>query len=179
MLSRRLHPDGYLSEVLDFEITHRIPAAPQDVARALLDEDYQRSLHDIGALHERELLSQEELDDGKVRRRIRCVLDLELNSAVRRLVGDGDPAWIEDSVWDPRSSRWEWRVHPEIGGDLLAAEGTIDIEESADDKTSRHVIGHVKVRVPIYGSKVERIIVEGLERAYEEEAERLTEWLAR
>jgi hypothetical protein len=162
---------------VDFEITHLIAAPAETVAEALLDEEYQHSLHDIGALHERELLSQE--DKGKtVVRRVRCVLDLELNSTVRRLVGDGDPAWIEESTWHPDEMRWEWDIHPEIGGELLSAKGTVVLEQE-DGKTARHVRGHVKVRVPLYGGKVEGWIVDGLEAAYAEEADRLTEWIER
>jgi len=162
---------------VDFEISHLIAAPAKTVAEALLDEDYQHSLHDIGALHQRELLSQEDKGDTVVRR-VRCVLDLELNSTVRRLVGDGDPAWIEESTWHPKEMRWEWDIHPEIGGELLAARGTVDLEEE-DGKTARHVRGHVKVRVPLYGGKVEGWIVEGLEAAYAEESERLAEWIER
>ena len=163
---------------MDFEISHQIAAPAETVAEALLDEEYQHSLHDIGALHQRELLSQEELGDGRVSRKVRCVLDIDLNPTVRRLVGQGDPAWIEESTWTPTESRWEWVIRPEIGGEMLTAKGTVDIEGSGD-KTERHVRGHVKVGVPIYGGKVERWIVEGLESAYEEEAERLSEWIER
>jgi Protein of unknown function (DUF2505) len=49
--------------------------------------------------------------------------------------------------------------------------------EADGEKTVRRVTGTVKVRVPLYGGKVEGWIVDGLERAYEEEAERLAEWL--
>ena len=35
----------------------------------------------------------------------------------------------------------------------------------------------VKVKVPLYGGKVEGWIVDGLEHAYAEEAERLQAWL--
>ncbi len=161
---------------MDFEISHQIAAPPDAVAAVLLNQDYQRSLHDIGALHDRELLSQEDIDGGRVRRRVRCILDIELNSTVRRLVGDGDPAWVEESEWDPGARRWEWDIHPELGGDLLSARGTVDLEDS-EDKTARHVRGHVKVRVPLYGGKVEGWIVDGLERAYDEEAERLSDWI--
>jgi hypothetical protein len=163
---------------MDFEITHQVDAAPRAVAEVLLSEDYQRSLRDIGALHDRELISQQEEDGGRVRRRVRSVLDIELNPTVRRLVGQGDPAWIEESVWHPTELRWEWDIHPEIGGELLSARGTIDIEASGDG-AARHVRGHVKVKVPLYGGKVEGWIVDGLERAYTEEAERLAAWIER
>ena len=39
-------------------------------------------------------------------------------------------------------------------------------------------LGMVKVSVPLYGGKVEGWIVEGIEQAYDEEAERLERWLA-
>lgn len=162
---------------MDFEISDQIPASPEIVASVLLDETYQASLHDIGALHQRELLSQQD-NGGTVVRKVRCVLDIELNPTVRRLVGQGDPAWIEESTWHPDQMQWEWDIHPEIGGELLSAKGTVHLEGSGD-KTERHVRGHVKVRVPLYGGKVEGWIVEGLEAAYAEEAERLTEWIER
>jgi hypothetical protein len=44
--------------------------------------------------------------------------------------------------------------------------------------TIRVVLGTVKVRVPLYGGRVEGWIIDGLERAYDEEAQRLADWLA-
>ena len=44
---------------------------------------------------------------------------------------------------------------------------------------SRTVTGEVKVRVPLYGGKVEGWIVNGVSRAYDEEAQRLAAWLER
>ena len=38
---------------VDFDISHDIPAPPQVVADALLDEDYQRSLADLATLADR------------------------------------------------------------------------------------------------------------------------------
>ena len=144
----------------------------------LLSEDYQRSLSDVTSLADRELLSQDK-NDGRVRRRVRCVLDVQLNSTAQRFVGDADPAWVEESRWDPQSKTWEWNVIPEVGGSLLEANGTIAIEDAGDGKTKRRVRGRVKVNVPLYGGKVEKMIVGGLERAYEEEAGRLSEWVVR
>ena len=76
----------------------------------------------------------------------------------------------------PDRMAWEWNIHPELGGEMLRANGTIDLEDRGP-RTNRHVRGHVKVSVPIYGGRVEGWIVDGLERAYEEEAERLEAWL--
>ncbi len=163
---------------MNFEITHSFAAAPHEVAAALLDEGFQASLGDVGSLAERQVLLQEERRDGTVLRRIRCVLDLEVSGPARRFLGEAKPSWIEEAVWDPSSSRWNWTIHPEVAAELMTAHGQINV--AGDDRgAARTVSGSVKVKVPLYGSKVERWIVNGIEAAYDEEAERLTEWLER
>ena len=160
---------------MDFEVAHRFAAAPEEVADILLDLGFQESLGAVGALKEREILSQEERAGGTIVRRVRCVLGVDLGKA-RRFVGDGEPAWIEEATWDPERMCWSWTVEPEIGRGLLEAGGEIALAAERE-KTSRVVTGRVKVHVPFYGSKVERHIVEGIERGYEEEARALEQWL--
>jgi hypothetical protein len=160
---------------MDFEISHELAAPADEVARALLDEDFQNSLKDLGPLADRRVLSQTEQPGGRVRRETRCVLGIDLGAA-RKFLGSSDPAWIEDATWHPDTSRWEWVIKPEVGGDILRAGGTTEIK-AAGDGTLRLVTGMVQIRVPIYGSKVEGWIVEGLEQSYAEEAERLQAWL--
>jgi hypothetical protein len=162
---------------VDFEIEHFIDADPDAVAEALLDSDYQESLSGIGKLGERTLLSQDEQSDGVVIRRVRCSLGVDPGPA-KKFLGGSDPAWVEEARWDPETLCWGWTITPEVAGDLVSASGTIELEEDSEGLTLRRVTGHVKVKVPIYGSRVERVIVDGLEDAYEEEAERLRSWLA-
>jgi hypothetical protein len=163
---------------VDFAISHVFAAGPDDVARALLDEDYQRSLEGVGPLRERSLLSQTSDSDGTVERRVRCVLQIELGGVARTFIGNGEPAWVEHATWDPQAMRWTWTIHPEVAADLLSADGTIELQPSGEG-TARVVTGDVAVKVPLYGGKVEGWIVDGLTKAYDEEAERLAAWLAR
>jgi hypothetical protein len=173
--ARPLQAPAYPRRV-DFEVEHAFPHPVEAVAGALLDEDFQESLTDIGALESRTLLSQEERSDGSVVRRVRCVLDIDLKGPARRFIGDSDPAWVEEAVWDPEARLWRWSIEPEVARHLLDARGEIAIEDD-DDKSIRRVLGFVKVNVPFYGGKVEGWIVEGIEQAYDEEAERLADWL--
>jgi hypothetical protein len=161
---------------VDFEIAHEFDASAEEVADALLDEGFQDSLHDLASLEVREVLSQQEGKDGTVLRRTRCVLDVQVTGAAQKFLGDQRPAWIEEAVWEPDAMRWSWTILPEVAKDLLDAKGTISIEDDGE-AAIRTVTGTVKVKVPLYGSKVEGWIVNGIEAAYEEEADRLTEWL--
>ena len=161
---------------MDFEISHAFPYELDAVAAAILDEEYQASLGDVESLKSREVLSQEERSDGTVVRRVRCVLDLHITGLAKNFIGDGEPAWVEEAIWYPDRNQWEWTVQPEVAENLLKANGYISLTGS-DHKTERIVHGDVKVSVPLYGGKVEGTIVDGLEHAYAEEAERLQAWL--
>ena len=161
---------------MDFEISHEFEASAEEVADALLDEAFQDSLHDLGSLEVRELLDQQERKDGTVLRRTRCVLDVQVTGAAQKFLGDQRPAWIEEAVWHPERMSWTWTIHPEVAGELLDAKGTISIEDDGEAAV-RTVAGTVKVKVPLYGSKVEGWIVGGIEAAYEDEADRLADWL--
>ena len=163
---------------MDFEISHEFEASADEVAEALLDEGFQDSLHDLGSLEVREVLDQSERKDGSVLRRTRCVLDLDIKGAARKFLGDQPPAWIEEAVWDPNKMTWTWTIQPEVAGELLDAKGTISIEDDGEAAV-RTVAGTVKVKVPLYGSKVEGWIVGGIEAAYDDEADRLAAWLER
>ena len=161
---------------MDFEISHSFAHDVDQVAAAMLDEGYQQSLSDIESLKEREVLSQEEGRGGTVLRRVRCVLDIQITGAAKSFIGSGEPAWVEESIWYPDRSQWEWVVKPEVAENLLKATGYISLKGDSG-KTERIVHGDVKVSVPLYGGKVEGWIVDGLEHAYAEEAERLQAWL--
>lgn len=159
-----------------FRFEHVFSAPPQTVAAALLDPRYQRSLSGIGALAERSLVLQAEGPNGRVERTVRCVLDLQLTGAARRLIGDHPPAFREHAVYDPDSLSWEWWIEPEVAAELLDARGSIEL--LADESGCRRIVaGELAVRVPFYGPRVEQVVVEGLRTAYDEEARLLSKWL--
>lgn len=161
-----------------FDLSHAFDASPQHLSEAMLDPVFQATLTDIGDLHDRKVLSMEETDEGGLVRNVRCVLALHISGMARSMLGDSDPAWVQEERWDPTRTHCEWVIHPEVAAEFLSASGTIHIGDG-DGTATRTVTGEVKVRVPLYGGKVEGWIVDGVSRAYAEEAERLTEWLER
>ena len=161
---------------MDFEFHHTIPAPPEDVAEVLLDRKFQSSLTKLGALSERKVLSQKKDSDGLIHRRIRCVLDIDVEGVAKKFIGGADPAWVEEAVWHPEDMVWKWEVHPEVAKELLEASGTISLKPTKTG-TKRVVEGQLKVRVPIYGGRVEGWVVEGLKSAYKDEAAHLKDWL--
>lgn len=170
--------DSYPLASMRFDLSHTFEAAPGQVSEAMLDPAFQDGLTDIGDLHDRKVLSIDPTDDGGLIRKTRCVLALEISGMARSMLGDSDPAWVQEERWDAARTRCAWVIHPEVAADLLSASGTIEIS-GGGGKATRTVTGEVKVRVPLYGGKVEGWVVAGVSRAYDEEAERLTAWLER
>lgn len=163
---------------MDFSLEHSFDAPAETLADALLDRRFQDSLGPVGHLRERKVLSQKKTPAGGAVRRTRCVLGIDVSGPARKLMGDGDPAWVEEATWDPAAFRWDWVIHPEIAEHLLTASGTIEVA-GGDGRSTRRVTGRIKVHVPFYGGRVEGWIRDGIEAAYEEEAARLAEWLGR
>ena len=159
---------------MDFLFEHRFDAPRKEVAEALLDEGYQASLDGMEPLEKRDVLKQGE-SGGKVVRLTRCVLGTDLGAA-KRFLGDAEPAWVEEAVWDDAAQTWTWVIKPEIHADILSSEGKTELVDEGD-KTLRRVSGWVKIRVPLYGGRIENTIVRGLEEAYDNEAHRLRDWL--
>lgn len=168
--------NGYPPGV-DFDFEHRIDAALDDVVSTLLDPDFQASLTPIGRLRERRVLEQTDEPGGRVVRRTRCVLGMDFGGMAKKFLGNADPAWVETAEWDPADSTWTWTIDPEVAKELLTADGTIELSEDGD-ACVRHVRGRVELHVPLYGSRIEPHIVEGLKEAYDEEVERIEKWLA-
>ena len=104
------------------------------------------------------------------------MLDIHITGAARGFIGTSEPAWIEEAIWHPERHQWEWVVKPEVAENLLDARGFVSLQDGSGT-TARVVHGDVRVKVPLYGGKVEGWIVDGLEHAYAEEAERLQAWL--
>jgi hypothetical protein len=161
---------------VEFQIVHEFAAHPDEVAAALLDPEFQASLRTVGPLRERAIIDQTNGSDGRVTRRIRSVLDIDLPGPARAFIGDGDPAWVEEATWEPQTLSWKWVLLPEVGGDILTAFGETHLKAGSIG-TIRNIVGSVRVGVPFYGGKVEGWIVDGFERTYDEEAQRLAAWI--
>lgn len=87
-----------------------------------------------------------------------------VSSAVKAVVDPTKLTWITRTEVFPEEGRTEWVVLPDHYPDRLSARGTYRFETGAEGPASTRVTvdGDLKVRVPIVGRSVERVIVSGL-----------------
>jgi hypothetical protein len=104
------------------------------------------------------------------------VLGVELPGSARRFIGDRDPAWVENALYSPGDLTWEWEIEPEFAGGLLQASGKMIFDDHVEG-TLRVVAGDLSFRVPIFGTRVEEVVVDHLDKVYDAEAHHLAGWL--
>jgi hypothetical protein len=108
-----------------------------------------------------------EATPGRVLLEVRFAFTGSLSPAVRAVVDPGKMSWITRTELLLAEGRSSWTVLPDHYPDRLSASGTYRFEEAASGPGACdvEVEGDLRVRVPIVGRSVEKVIVGDL-RAY-------------
>jgi hypothetical protein len=114
----------------------------------------------------REVVRREATQD-RVLLEVRFAFTGSVSPAVRAVVDPGKMSWITRTELLLAEGRSSWTVLPDHYPDRLSARGTYRFEEgdAGPETCDVEVEGDLKVRVPIVGRSVERVIVGDL-RAY-------------
>jgi hypothetical protein len=117
-----------------------------------------------------------ELNGSVVTMRVRYAFAGDVSPTVRRVVDPARLTWIEESVTDTAAHRATFRIIPDNYGSLLRCDGTYAVR-AAGPGALRVARGEVRVNVPLVGSKVERVIVSGMQEHAQAEADLVDTWL--
>jgi hypothetical protein len=109
---------------------------------------------------------------------VRFAFTGSVSPAVRAVVEPSKLSWITRTELLPAEARSSWVVRPDHYPDRLSARGTYRFEERDEgpDSTDVEVEGDLKIRVPIVGRSVERVIVSGLRAYIADEVARIPDW---
>jgi len=91
---------------------------------------------------------------------VRFAFTGSLSPAVRAVIDPAKMSWVTRTEVRPAEARTSWVVLPDHYPDRLSASGSYRFEEGDDgpDSTIVHVEGDLRVRAPIVGRSVERVI---------------------
>jgi Protein of unknown function (DUF2505) len=160
-----------------FEFTQRFHHPVEDVERALLDTAFITEMATLPKLGTPEVLGRD-VSGAIVTLRVRYAFVGEVSAAVRRVVDPARLTWVELSTTDTSTHRATFRIIPDNYGKLLRCEGTYELQ-AASPGAVRVARGEVRVNVPLVGSKVERVIVSGMDDHAQAEADLVEAWLGR
>jgi hypothetical protein len=158
-----------------FEFEQRFAHAPDDVERALLDPEFIAGMATLPKLGAPQVLGREQ-DGSVVTMRVRYAFAGDVSATVRRVIDPARLTWVEESVNDTAVHTATFRILPDYYASLLSCEGTYAVR-AAGPGAVRFARGEVRVKVPLVGSKVERVIVSGMQEHAQSEAELVDAWL--
>ena len=87
-----------------------------------------------------------------------------------------DVTWVQQTVLDRSTHRTTFTVTPKVHVERFECGGVMRLT-AAGDTTKRVIDGELKIKVPLFGSRAEGLIVPGLRTRMNREAELLDEWL--
>jgi hypothetical protein len=154
---------------MKFQFEQRFAHPLDDVERTLLDQAFISNMASLPKLGAPQVLSRE-TDGTVVTLRVRYAFVGDVSGAVRRVVDPAKLTWVELSTTDTSSHRSTFRIIPDNYGRLLSCQGTYELQD-AGTGSLRIAQGEVRVNVPFVGSKVERVIVSGMQEHAQAEAE--------
>jgi hypothetical protein len=99
-----------------------------------------------------------------------------VSPAVRAVVDPGKMSWITRTELLLAEGRSSWTVLPDHYPDRLSASGTYRFEEAGPGVCEVEVEGDLRVRVPIVGRSVERVIVGDLRAYITDEVAGIASW---
>lgn len=125
----------------------------------------------------REVVRHEATGDRTVME-VRFAFTGSLSSAVRAVVDPQKMSWITRTELLVAERRSSWVVLPDHYPDRLSARGTyrFEVGDGGPGTTEVEVEGELKVKVPIVGRSVEKVIVTDLRAYIADEVAAVAEW---
>lgn len=159
---------------MKFHLEHDFDAPLDAVEATMVDPEFLEStrLPDVGPP---KVLGREE-DGDTVTLRVHYHYTGSLDSLARRVLRATDVAWVQETRLDRRTHRTTFTVTPKVHPDRFDCGGVMQLAESGS-ATERVIDGELKIKVPLFGSRAEGLIVPGLRSRMNREAELLDEWL--
>ena len=159
---------------MKFRLEHRFDAPLDTVEVAMVDPVFLEAtrLPDVGPP---KVLSREEAGDT-ITLRVHYEYTGSLDALARRVLRTGDVAWVQETTLDRRSHRTTFTVTPEVYPDRFRCGGVMQLAD-VDGATERVIDGELKIKVPLFASRAEGLILPGLRSRMNREAELLDEWV--
>jgi hypothetical protein len=107
--------------------------------------------------------------------RFRCEADYKMSEAARKVIGD-KLGWFEESTFDAKEHRIDFKVTPDVLAGRYRSEGEQLFIERDDGQMDRVMTVEITISIPIVGGMVEKTIAERLKETYAVEYEIQTEY---
>lgn len=136
---------------------------------------FESRLEEVSGVRMRTLEVREE-GDIEVRT-IESVSKKELPGFMASALGAKHLTYTQTNRLDRKANRLQWKVVPMALADKVTAEGTTVVTEQ-DGRSVREIEGEITVRIPLIGGRIEKAILQEVERSYDRAAKLAQQILA-
>jgi hypothetical protein len=151
------------------DIRHDWDVAREVVLEHLFDEDLGKRVDAALKSADRHLVSQETQEDGKVVQRFEVKASADdIPAAARKVLPAAALQWTEESVWDPSTERFSWKIVTQVMQDKIHCDGSLYYENIGGGRTRRIVEGTIDIKIPLAGRMAEKVILGQLEKSYDD-----------
>jgi hypothetical protein len=119
---------------------------------------------------------REDRPDGTIHRVVRYRFTGPVPAPVVKAIGGAAIGWDEIGDFDPARHEWEFEIRPHVLAGRIMCEGRYGFVPDGD-ATKRIVDVDLKVRVPLVGGRVEKVIADGLKDNMNAEANILASYV--
>lgn len=150
--------------------------------RVFFDEAYNQGLYEALNI-QRELVEcrpdATSLDPGAPIHRVQRLTPQREMPAVMKKVLRGTLSYLEHNDFDPSRNEIKVRTVPSLMADKITTEGIYRVQALGQDKVRRVWEGRCDCKIPLVGSKIEKVIVEEVQESYAKTTSFTREWLAK
>lgn len=157
------------------QVRHTFACSPAEYWALVWDDAFDRSVNEAAEVTKDVL---EDRVEGSERVVVsKTVPKRTLPAAVAAVVGTDRITYLQTTRYDAKAGRMTWEVVPSVFSDKISAKGYMEVVAHPTG-CERVVDGTIEVRVMMVGGRIERAIVEDVERSYHKAAEAARKWLA-
>ncbi len=153
---------------MKLHIENHFDASPQEVWDLFNSDAFEARLEETSGVR---MTTVEETIEGDLEeRRIECESKKELPGFMAKLLGAKHLTYTQLTKLDRSKDTLWWQVIPMAMSDKVTAEGTT-VVTAEGDRSRRVVSGEISVRIPLVGGRIEKVILQEVERSYQRAAE--------
>ncbi len=166
-----------------FTIEDRFAVSVEAFERLLLDDAalYPRLAAAMPGIRAIEPLEREE-DERAVRRRVRYTPNVEgkIPAFGRAFVTPAMLSWVEESSYDKVERTFKFRIVPNLPAgwrDRFDSRGSYALTRGDDGGVVRRIACELRVQVPLFGGRIERMLRREVEENFRAEANAIARWI--
>lgn len=162
---------------MELRIEHLIQAPVDQTVSDSMGEAFDARLTELPNVAERTVTTFDRRPDGSIHRIVRYRFAGSLPAPVLRVIGGSTVSWDEEGTFDPERNEWRYEIHPHVMKGRFSCTGRYAFVADGDSTTKRVVAADIRVRVPLVGGRVEKVIADGMKDTFEAEARLLNEYV--